>query len=134
MGVSMKFKNRPMLMTMAVAGALFSSGCVFHVSTGDHDEDGYYHDSVERRDAQQREKIARLNLGVDALEVVDQLGAPDFSDQLQTGQGVVRVLRYRTQRVHADGETTRDETTALVFRDGKLVGTGALALEKVLKD
>lgn len=126
-------QRRPFLIAALVA-AVFTSGCVFHVSTGDHDDDGYYQDSVERRDSRQREQIARLNLGADALDVVDQLGAPDFSDQLQTSQGVVRVLRYRTQRVHADGETTRDETTPLVFRDGKLIGTGVLALEKVLKD
>lgn len=117
-----------------LAASLLSTGCVFHVSTGDHDEDSYFGDSVDRRDARQREKIARLQLGADALDVVDQLGAPDFSDQLQTKDGVVRVLRYRTQRVHADGETTRDETTPLVFRNSVLIGTGQMALEKVLAD
>jgi hypothetical protein len=33
-------------------------------------------------------------------------------------------LFYRTQRKHSDGETTRDETTPLVFRDNRLIGWG----------
>ncbi|WP_279513250.1 DUF3192 domain-containing protein [Idiomarina aquatica] len=39
----------------------------------------------------------------------------------------------RTHRTHADGMTTRDECTPIVFIDDKLTGTGELALDKVKK-
>lgn len=35
-----------------------------------------------------------------------------------------RVLFFRTQHRHSDGETSRDETTPLVFRNDTLIGWG----------
>lgn len=38
------------------------------------------------------------------------------------------ILRYRTHHRHSDGETTRDETTPLVFVDGTLAAWGEASL------
>jgi len=35
------------------------------------------------------------------------------------GDDEYRVLYYRTQRLHADGDTTKDETTPLIFKNEK---------------
>jgi hypothetical protein len=42
-----------------------------------------------------------------------------------------QVLYYRTHRTHSDGETTKDETTPLVFKDSALIGWGMDALARV---
>ena len=39
----------------------------------------------------------------------------------------------RTHRTHSDGDTTRDETTPLVFEDGKLVGIGERAAAEAMR-
>jgi hypothetical protein len=55
---------------------------------------------------------------------MESLGLPADSEAFTDGDDEVRVLFYRTQRRHSDGDTTRDETTPLVFRNDLLVGWG----------
>ncbi len=43
-----------------------------------------------------------------------------------------RGWRYRTHHRHADGATTADETTALVFADGLPIGWGESVLASIL--
>jgi len=40
-------------------------------------------------------------------------------------------LFYRTRRTEADGETSRDETTPLVFKNNELVGWGLKVYENL---
>lgn len=100
------------------------AGCLV-ISDRDHDYDKQDHQSIEHRN---RDAIAGLATGVSSTMVIEKLGTPDFDDQLTDGH---RVLFYRTQRKHSDGMTTRDECTPLIFSDGKLVGWGQLALNKL---
>mgnify|MGYP000864756753 FL=1 len=72
----------------------------------------------------QREAISQLQLGQSLDAVKAELGVPSDSEAFLDGDTEVRVLFYRTRRTHADGETTRDEMTPLVFRDNVLVGWG----------
>jgi len=94
------------------------TGCIY--------VDGEYVDRDDWRDAQDhnREAISQLKLGTASRDVVADLGTPDDSEAFTDNGAEVRVLFYRTTRRHADGETSRDETTPLVFRDGLLVGWG----------
>ena len=103
--------------------AAMTSGCVVYVSD---DGDGYHvrRDDVARREERNRDVIGQLQLGTSVEQVRMQLGDPDFSEAWTSGGEEVRVLRYRTHRAHADGDTTIDETTPLVFRAGRLVGIG----------
>ncbi|MBR9814871.1 DUF3192 domain-containing protein [bacterium] len=120
-----------LLLITAATSALLLSGCVLHI--GD-DDDGYMtsHRSVASQERQARRAIAEFPLGTSPQAVMAELGPPDFSDLLRSGAGTIRVLRYRTHRTHADGDTTRDETTPLIFMDGELIGSGDAALHYAL--
>jgi len=101
------------------------SGCVIHVSDGNRD---YTPDWKQRQESNQQ-YIADLKLGTDYQIVTSSLGKADFVDSFELGGKAYRVLLYRTHSRHGDGETTRDESTPLVFTEGKLVGIGETALE-----
>jgi hypothetical protein len=119
-------------MSRVVLGAVLlvsvlASGCVIYVSD---DGDGYRtrSSSVAKHEQRNREVIAQLVLGTTLEQVRLQLGDPAFSEAWAAGGEEVRVLRYRTHRTHAAGDTTRDETTPLVFRSGRLAGIGEHAV------
>lgn len=113
----------------AAAGlaALLSSGCV--IVADEDDRDYADHQKVEQHN---RREIAQLPLGATLAEVQQRLGDPQFTEALASGSGEYRVLRYRTHRSHSDGDTSRDETTPLVFLDGKLYGIGEAAYAKAM--
>jgi len=101
------------------------SGCIV-VGGGDWDHD----DSSNWREHQRNNlrTISQLEINDSRETILDQLGAPDFSEAFSKGDDSYRVLFYRTQHEHSDGETTKDETTPLVFKNGRLVGWGQDAL------
>ncbi len=108
---------------------LATSGCVVHVGGGDYgDRDG----KVVRQENRNREAISSLALGTSIDQVRAQLGQPIFTDATTVKGEEVRVLRYRTHRVRADGDTTPDETTPLVFHKGLLTGIGERAVEAAM--
>jgi len=102
------------------------SGCVIAVNTSEFDEDS---DSWHKRQKQNREAIAEMVLGRTQPSIEDQMGSPDFVESFQRGGEKFVVLYYRTHRTEGDGETTKDETTPLVFVDGELVGWGESAVD-----
>ena len=67
-------------------------------------------------------------------DVRNLLGTPEFTDVTQGKAGEVRARRYRTRHLHGDGDATRDETTPLLFLDGKLRGVGDAAWQQALVD
>ena len=116
--------NKPRrLLTLAFA-ALFLSGCVISID-GDWKDDEHW----AKRQRENREAIADLELGLRRATVEERLGTPDFVEAFVRGADEFEVLYYRTHRSHGDGETTRDETTPLVFVGGDLVGWGDTAVE-----
>lgn len=100
------------------------SGCVY--------VNGENISSSDWKDEQRtnREAISNLALGSSTAAVMDKLGTPADSEAFTQDDIEVRVLFYRTRHKQSDGETTRDETTPLVFRDDQLIGWG----EKVYQD
>ncbi|MDD3763490.1 MAG: DUF3192 domain-containing protein [Nevskiales bacterium] len=110
-----------------LAAATMATGCVIHVGADDDDRSYIHDDGIKAKEARNRDIISGLALGISAEAVRDRLGEPDFSEAWMEDGHEVRVLRYRTHRTHSDGDTTRDETTPLVFRDGKLEGIGERA-------
>jgi hypothetical protein len=105
--------------------AAMTSGCVIHV--GDDGEGYYSRGDRHRQEVVNRNVISQLALGTTVEQVRQRLGEPDFSEAWLSEGVEVRVLRYRTHRTSADGDTTIDETTPLVFRAGRLVGIGEQA-------
>jgi outer membrane protein assembly factor BamE (lipoprotein component of BamABCDE complex) len=98
--------------------SLGTTGCVFidgeHVTRDDWRDD--------QRD--NREMISQLEIGSTRTAVVKSLGTPSDSEAFTQDGEEMRVLFYRTQRTHSDGQTTRDETTAVIFKNDVLVGWG----------
>ncbi|MBV1909596.1 MAG: DUF3192 domain-containing protein [Kangiellaceae bacterium] len=78
-----------------------------------------------------REMISELSLQMDRADVAQKMGVPEFSDAFAKDGKAFRVLYYRTQHTRSDGDTTRDETTPLVFADDKLIGWGQDTLDKI---
>lgn len=102
------------------------SGCV--IVAGDHDWDNENWQSQQREN---RETISELELQTERSKIISKLGAPSFSDAFVKDGVEYRVLYYRTQHTKSDGETTKDETTPLVFMNDKLVGWGSDVLATI---
>lgn len=114
-------------LSLVVVLGMGLQGCVIAVGGEGYNSSSDYRDHEKRN----RQYIASLAEGTALATVEAELGTPNFSD-LVTVDGVrYRVMYYRTHRVHADGNTTRDECTPVVFADGVLIGTGELALARV---
>lgn len=98
--------------------ALGASGCVYI--------DGEYVNRDDWRQTEQdnRQFISKLDLGMQRSEVLEMLGTPADSEAFSHAGEQVRVLFYRTRWKHGDGETSRDETTPLVFKNDLLIGWG----------
>lgn len=114
------------LMTVA-ALSLGLSGCIIVTETEHRQSSSEVADKEQRN----RQIIASLQESTSVATVEAELGVPEFSDLVTRDGERYRVLYYRTQRVHADGNTTRDECTPLVFKDGQLIGTGELAVAQI---
>lgn len=97
------------------------TGCI--VSVGG-EEDHVISSEFEDREYSNRKKIARLSLGSSYNDVANQLGVADFNESYEKEGENIQVLFYRTNRVHKDGLTTRDECTYLYFVGGALKETG----------
>lgn len=96
---------------------LAATGCIY--------VDGKHADSSWRQEQRiNRTAISRLEIGSPRSVVIAELGSPDDSEAFNRDGEEIRVLFYRTQHRHSDGDTTRDETTPLVFENGLLVGWG----------
>jgi hypothetical protein len=97
----------------------FAAGCVY--VDGEHvgAREGWRKEQRENR-----EIISALELGTTRQDVISRLGTPHFSEAFTRDGEEVRVLFFRTQHRQSDGETTRDETTPLVFRSDRLIGWG----------
>ncbi len=127
MGKSMN-KITKLLLPVALLGAL--SGCII-VADGDDWDDDYRDDNWRETQKYNREAIADLRLGSSIDEIRNQLGSPEMSEAVNTDGREFVILRYRTQHRHSDGDTTRDETTPLVFENDRLVGWGDVAIRSI---
>ncbi|RUO58713.1 DUF3192 domain-containing protein [Pseudidiomarina insulisalsae] len=105
-------------------------GCLI-VADGYSDDGEYSASDYRKLEEKNRRMIAALDNQVTLDYVRNTMGTPEFADRVTVDGERYDVLYYRTQRVESDGNTTRDECTPLVFENGKLVGTGQLALKRI---
>ena len=107
------------------------SGCV--IVAGDHGEFDRELSRADWEDMERdnRSRIANLQIGERYEAVLGQMGQPNFSEAFQMDGATYQVLYYRTHRTHSDGETSKDETTPLVFKDNSLIGWGMDALARI---
>jgi len=97
------------------------SGCVIAID-GDNDH-GLQNE--HNREFKNRKTITNLALNSQYAQVTQLLGTADFTEAYQVKGQQISVLFYRTQRLHKDGLTTKDECTYLHFENGILTETGA---------
>jgi len=104
------------------------TGCVISIG-GEHSDWG---SDWEKTQKDNRQAIARLNVGDSREHVMTMLGEPAFSESFTQNKNTYQVYYFRTHRSHGDGETTKDETTPVIFLDGKLTGWGESALNRAM--
>ncbi|MFC0446447.1 DUF3192 domain-containing protein [Pseudidiomarina halophila] len=104
-------------------------GCII-VADGEHG-DGYSSSDFRKQEAENRRMISALSDSATVTYVRETMGTPEFANRTTVDGVRYDVLYYRTHRVEADGNTTKDECTPLVFKDGVLVGTGELAMSRI---
>lgn len=95
----------------------------------------WYEDDVEQmtwadREVFNHKVISQYNLNGNITQdnVLGRLGSPDITTALQHNNAVYQVLYYRTHRIAADGITTPDECTALLFKNRRLIAIGSAAV------
>lgn len=111
--------------TLCLAAASLS-GCI--IVDGDHHD--WHKGSWSKEQELNNKNISELQLNSSREEVVSLLGQPAFSEALIRDEDHYYVLYYRTHRVKSDGETTKNETTPLVFVNDQLIGWGRKALNE----
>ena len=115
-------KKTILALLVAMPLAFTLSGCVVKINDDGIDQ-GFVSGS-EDRTYQNRKEIAKVQLNSHFTDIQEKLGVADFSETYTDNDATVRVLYYRTQRVHKDDLTTKDECTYLKFIDEKLIETG----------
>lgn len=84
------------------------------------------------REAFNSRYISRLHTGgtIKQEYLIGRLGSPDITEAFQHQQQIYQLLYYRTHRKAADGITTTDECTALLFIDRLLTAVGDEAVQQ----
>ncbi|MCA1778504.1 MAG: DUF3192 domain-containing protein [Xanthomonadaceae bacterium] len=110
---------------LMVVAVTILSGCVVAIGNKDAQFENESWAEIERDN---RAALHSLNIGmsIDAARSIMPT-EPAFSEAFMLNGAAYRVLFYRTMRVKADGLTTRDETTPLIFVDEQLTGWGESA-------
>lgn len=80
------------------------------------------------REAYNKVQVAKLKLGATRDEVLALMGSPDITEAKENSSTVVQIMFFRTQHIKADGLTTKEECTPVLFEDNKLVALGESAL------
>ncbi|MDN3652590.1 DUF3192 domain-containing protein [Thalassotalea ponticola] len=95
----------------------------------------YYEDKPDQlqwdeREGFNRQYIANLQLDMTDLNtILTEIGSPDITEAKKVNDDSYQVTFYRTQHRHSDGKTTQDECTALLFKNGTLIGIGDSAYQ-----
>lgn len=100
----------------------------------------FYPDNPAQMNWQDREAfnarfIQRLDLNKPLQQeyLISRLGSPDITEAYRHNGQVYQLLYYRTHRKAADGITTADECTALLFIDRHLQAVGEDATSRYLE-
>ena len=103
----------------------FLGGCIS--INGSHNWDGDWEDTQKVN----RKYISELTIGTQRSAVLMHLDTPSYSEAFVQDGREYNVLFYRTHHVSSDGDTTKDETTPLIFENDKLMGWGHEVLAKL---
>lgn len=98
----------------------------------------FYKDDPEQMSWQDREAfnaklINKMDIAVEPVsqdDIMERLGVPDITAAIKYDNTVYQLLYYRTQWKLADGITTKDECTPLLFKNRQLIAKGDEAVEQ----
>ena len=98
----------------------------------------FYPDKPQDMDWKDREEynriqITKLELGLQKKQIIELLGSPDITEAKRTNEVELQVMLYRTQHKQADGITTEDECTALLFENNELIAWGESAYQSFIE-
>lgn len=93
-----------------------------------------YPDTPQNMDWEDRQEynkiqISKLELGIQKKQILELLGSPDITEAKRNDNKELQVMFYRTHHRKADGITTEDECTALLFENNELVAWGDSAYQ-----
>ena len=116
------------LLKISLIGLLLGSlgGCISINGSHSWDDKDW-----ESNQAENRKIISELVIGAERSNVLTRMGTPSFSEAFVKDDDQFNILFYRTHHTDSDGETTKDETTPLVFENDKLIGWGDDILSSV---
>jgi outer membrane protein assembly factor BamE (lipoprotein component of BamABCDE complex) len=86
----------------------------------------------EDRQEYNKVQISKLELGLNKKHILELLGSPDITEAKRDNDTELQVMFYRTQHKQADGITTEDECTALLFENSKLIAWGDTAYQSFI--
>jgi outer membrane protein assembly factor BamE (lipoprotein component of BamABCDE complex) len=96
-----------------------------------------YPDTPHNMDWKDREEynkvqISKLELGLQKKQILELLGSPDITEAKRNDNKELQVMFYRTGHKQADGITTEDECTALLFENNELIAWGISAYQSFI--
>ncbi|MEP0356605.1 MAG: DUF3192 domain-containing protein [Paraglaciecola sp.] len=86
----------------------------------------------EDREEYNKVQISKLELGLQKQAILDLLGSPDITEAKRNSNKELQVMFYRTQHMQADGVTTQDECTPLLFENNELIAWGDNAYQSFI--
>ena len=116
------------LLKLSLMGLLLTTlgGCI-SINGSHHWDDKDWKDTQEAN----RKIISELAIGTERSNVLMRLGTPSFSEAFVKDDQQYSVLFYRTHHTDSDGETAKDETTPLIFKNDTLIGWGNDVLSSI---
>ncbi len=91
----------------------------------------FYDDDPDQMDWEDRQSFNKRFINGLSIDdhivksyVIESLGSPDITEAKQIAEDALQIMFYRTHHKQSDGITTKDECTALLFKNGKLIAWG----------
>ncbi|WP_299803506.1 DUF3192 domain-containing protein [uncultured Shewanella sp.] len=78
----------------------------------------------EDRQAYNKAMMSEVAIGQNIAEIKSLFGKADFTEAKISNEQNLEVLFYRTHHETSDGETSKEECTPLLFKQGKLIAWG----------
>ncbi|MCK8045619.1 DUF3192 domain-containing protein [Shewanella sp. 1CM18E] len=88
--------------------------------------------SWEDRQAYNQAMLTDLTLGQPIADIKTIFGKADFSEAKISNDDTLQILFYRTHHKTSDGQTSKEECTPLLFKQGKLIAWGEASYQQYL--
>lgn len=97
----------------------------------------YYQDDPSKmiwndREAYNHKYISQLDTqtALTQQQLIEKLGGPDITEAELVGNNTYQLMYYRTKRDISDGITTKQECTALLFKNQQLIAVSEKAVQQ----